>query len=552
MNMRYFISVLFFLILCAFSVFSQKSEMYRLLLNDKGNPPYSINKPYEFLSQKAIDRRHQQGLLLDESDLPIDPHYFQEIKATGAKIQTYSKWAETIVVIISDPEIKSILATLPFVKGMTKVWEGDLSLWKQEEIACSEMHKQDSFALLNEPFFSKGDYGKGLTQIELNHALPLHEQGYTGKGMMIAVMDGGFKNVDLLDDVFNPGQILGVKNFSHHLICPFRINESHGTRVLSCILSDKQGELIGTAPDAQFYLMNTEIGSEEYPVEEDYWMAAVEYADSIGVDIITTSLGYSTFNDPTMNHTWDELDGYTVPASRMASMIAGKGMVLFISAGNSGNIQWQKSSVPADAKNILTVGALTKDSLVASFSSWGAIADGRIKPDVMAMGVGVATYDEFQQIVSSNGTSFATPLLAGMGACLWQAYPHLTSFELMDLIRLSSNKYYSPDEHSGYGIPDLYKAYLMGNSTDLYLDGTVDSRQEVFYIDYPNNRLCLVSASYRERMQPLLRIYTADGRLIVKQTLMTDSFNLDFLNRGLYIVAVQTEDFQCVRKFIKQ
>jgi subtilisin family serine protease len=427
--------------------------MYRLTLTDKGHPPYSIERSQEFLSEKSIERRAKQGISPDSTDLPIDPAYFQALTEAGATVRASSKWVGTITVSFSDTALTKRIAELPFVQAMTPVWSGDFDPYEPMAVDSTVIH---SFA----PPSPGQDYGNALAQIRLNNLLPLHEKGYKGKGMTIAVIDGGFHNADRYPDILNPRNIQGTRNFTHQTGEPCRNPETHGTLVLSCMLANAPGTMIGTAPEAHFYLLQSELGREEYLVEEDYWVAALEYADSLGVDIVSSSLGYSHFNDTTMNHRWAELDGCTAPASRAASMAAGKGMALFHSAGNEGLHPWQKTAIPADARNILTVGAVKKDSTCAAFSSWGILADGRIKPDVMAMGEDICAFHPETGIIATEGTSFATPMLAGAAACLWSACPSLSATELITLIREHADRFDRPDPHYGYGIPNIGAAYL--------------------------------------------------------------------------------------------
>ncbi|GHT04741.1 serine protease [Bacteroidia bacterium] len=515
--------------------------MYRLQLTDKGNPPYSIDRPEEFLSPKSIERRTKQGLSVDETDLPIDRAYLDAVTAAGADIRTSSKWVNTLVVNIPDAEVQSRVAALPFVKEMTKVWTGDLSLYEPVTTDSEEFRSAND----EEPF-SPGLYGDALVQIQLNNALPLHEKGYKGAGISIAVMDAGFSDVDKNPDYFNPDQILEVKNFSHQKGNPYRDSQGHGTYVLSCLLANRPFGMIGTAPEADFYLFKTEVNGEEFPVEEDYWVAALEYADSLGVDIVSTSLGYSVFDDPEMNHTWEELDGYTVPASRAASMAASKGMVLFHAAGNEGNKAWQKATVPSDAKNMLTVGSVNRDSVWSAFSSWGYIADGRIKPDIMAVGEQTCLVDPAGNIITSRGTSFATPVLAGMGACLWGALPHLTGLELMDLIKESSDRFTHPDEYFGYGIPNIYAAYLKG----LSVGSPVIHPEEtgLLYVDSVLNRLYF--KYYNSSNPSRLTIYSYEGKVMAERNMLSHTTDLSFLPKGIYMALVTSGGKYYVCKFV--
>ncbi|MDR0541899.1 MAG: S8 family serine peptidase [Dysgonamonadaceae bacterium] len=453
------IFVLFSTILTAYA---QPGVMYRLTLTDKGSPPYSIERPEEFLSAKSVERRAKQGLSLNATDLPIDPAYFQALIEAGATVRASSKWVNTITVSFSDNEVKNRIVALPFVQTMTRVWYGDLDpcVSIDTNAVTATMPIAQFLQITGSTKITEPDYGDALAQMDLNNSFPLHERGYKGAGMTIAVIDGGFQDADLYPEILDIRKIQGVKNFTHQIENLYRSSEKHGTLVLSCMLANASGKMIGTAPEAHFYLLKSEVNGEEFPVEEDYWVAALEYADSLGVDIVSSSLGYNYFNDAAMNQRWEELDGCTVPISRAASMAASKGMVLFHSVGNEGYAFWQKAAIPADARNILTVGAVKRDSTRASFSSWGALVDGRIKPDVMALGQQTCVFNPSTGITTSQGTSFATPVLAGMGACLWSALPSLPATELIALLRESSDRYEHPDEYYGCGIPNIEVACL--------------------------------------------------------------------------------------------
>jgi hypothetical protein len=551
---RIFIFVFFSFFAVFFVVFAQHSEMYRLTLKDKGISPYSIAQPEKFLSKKSIDRRIKQGFAVNETDLPIDSAYFNILTNIGADIRTYSKWTNTIVINVSDSNCLNRVLELPFVKEVKKVWQGDLSQYKERynETDSNEMAEDMEFDFILWNDVSK-EYGNALIQMKINNALPLHEQGCKGEGKIIAVIDGGFSNADKYSDFLDMNKILGTKNFTHQTGNLYRGTEWHGVGVLSCMLADCPGKMIGTAPQSQFYLLKTEVVSEEYPVEEDYWVAALEYADSIGADIVTSSLGYSEFNETEMNHTWSDLDGYTVPASRAASMAASKGMILFASAGNEGADSWQKTAVPADAKNILTVGAVKPDSTKAHFSSWGRIADNRIKPDVMALGEHACVLGSGNTIYI-NGTSFATPVLAGMSACLWEALPYLTSYELMDLIKESSDRYSHPDEQFGYGIPNMYEAYLkekISPFVPVYSHPVMKNETQLFQVDSTGYYLYLQLKENDNNKANCLTIYSCSGEIVFRQYLSTNPIPIGFLSKGMYIGMLQSDKEFYVQKFVK-
>jgi subtilisin family serine protease len=285
----------------------------------------------------------------------------------------------------------------------------------------------------------------------------LHDSGFRGKGMTIAILDAGYLNADIIP-ALQSVNILGTRDF----VCPesdIYAESSHGMQVLSCMAMNTPHNLVGTAPEAAFWLIRSEDSGSEQMVEEDYWAAAIEFADSVGADVVNSSLGYTVFDNPADNVRYWEQDGATRLISRSASMVASKGMVLCCSAGNEGDGTWKRTGCPADAKDVLAVGAIDFKGVNTRFSSLGHTADGRIKPDVMARGGNSAVMRTNGVVGSANGTSFSSPILCGMVACLWQALPHLTSYELMELIRKNGNNASHPDNVYGYGVPDFYKAY---------------------------------------------------------------------------------------------
>ncbi len=533
----FFLYIFFFLFSIQLS--AQESYMYRLILKDKGNSSCSLNNPQEFLSVKAIERRQKQGISIDATDLPIDTAYFSAIHNTGATIRTSSKWVNTVVVHVPDLHILPALEQLSFIDTLYRVWKGNLSPLTSFESDSEPEH-----------FYKESDddvnsYGKGYHQIHINNGQQLHEAGFCGKGMSIAVIDGGFKDADKIT-AFDQNRIREVKNFSHNNADPLRIETQHGTRVLSCMLSNDPGRMVGTAPEADYYLYLTEVSAEEYPVEEDYWISALEYADSIGIDVVNTSLGYSKFDDPEMDHTQDQLDGKIIPASRAAAMAMEKGMLLFIAAGNEGSNSWEKITVPSDARHVLTVGSVNAQKERSSFSSVGPAAAGRIKPDIMAMGGGTAIIESGGNVIVSDGTSYACPVIAGLGACLWQALPDLTSLEIARLIRENSDRYAHSDSLYGYGIPDVYQAYKGTGSGVVSLE----KHAPYMYVDWNENRL-YVNMSSLESGSCRLIVFSSLGNKLIDSSPLTNSIDIGFLPKGVYIAYLQIGQNQYVRKFIK-
>ena len=312
-------------------------------------------------------------------------------------------------------------------------------------------------SLINRPSVHPDSiYGLAVDQIRLSNGDKLHEEGFKGQGMTIAVIDAGFHNADKITAMQNI-RILGTKDFVNPQSDIFA-ESSHGMAVLSCIAMNRPGAMTGTAPEASFWLLRSEDEYSEHLVEQDYWAAAVEYADSVGVDVLNTSLGYYAFDDKSKNYKLRNLDGHYALMSRQASRIADKGMVLVCSAGNSGRGTWKKITPPGDAENVITVGAADRNLVNADFSSVGNTTDGRVKPDVMAVGVASAVAGNDGTVSHANGTSFASPTLCGLVACFWQACPWLTAKQVVEAVRNAGDRKEYPDNIYGYGVPDIWKA----------------------------------------------------------------------------------------------
>ncbi len=427
---------------------NQDSLKYRISLTDKTPTIYSLEKPEKYLSEKAIERRKRQGLAIDSTDLPVCATYIDAIRKQGVNIVVTGKWDNFVTVSCNDSTLIDRIAALPFVREVEKVWTSPRG----------KQFRTTRDSLINEPKVYKDTiYGPAITQIQLSKADKLHEAGFRGKGMTIAVIDAGFHNVDKIASMQNI-HILGTKDFVNPSSDIFA-EDSHGTGVLSCIAMNQPGVMVGTAPEASFWLLRSEDAYSEHLVEQDYWAAAVEFADSVGVDVVNTSLGYYAFDDKTKNYHLRDLDGRFALMSRQAARMADKGMVLVCSAGNSGMSAWKKITPPGDAENVLTVGAIDKKGELAPFSSIGTTADGRIKPDVVAVGLGSDVMRTNGNQGRANGTSFASPIMCGMVTCLWQACPQLTAKQLIELVRSVGDRSEYPDNVYGYGIPDMWKAY---------------------------------------------------------------------------------------------
>ena len=448
--MRKLISFLAIALLATGASAQQDTLKYRISLKDKAATEYSLKKPEKYLSAKAIERRRKQNLPIDSTDLPVCRKYIDEIRKQGVKIVVTGKWDNFVTVSCNDTTLIDRIAALPFVLSTEKVW---ISPGAGKPSMATE---RDS--VLNQPTIHPDSiYGRAITQIQMSNGDKLHEAGFKGQGMTIAVIDAGFHNVDKITAMQNI-RILGTKDFVNQQADIFA-ESSHGMSVLSCIGMNRPDIMTGTAPEASFWLLRSEDEASEHLVEQDYWAAAIEFADSVGVDVINTSLGYYSFDDKSKNYKYRDLDGRHALMSRQASHIADKGMILVCSAGNSGAGSWKKITPPGDADNVLTVGAIDKRAVLATFSSVGNTADHRVKPDVVAVGVGSDVIRTDGNQGRANGTSFSSPIMCGMVTCLWQACPTLTAKEVIELVRRSGDRAGFPDNIYGYGVPDMWKAY---------------------------------------------------------------------------------------------
>ncbi|MFN4080333.1 MAG: S8 family serine peptidase [Saprospiraceae bacterium] len=432
---------------------------YWVEFSDKNGTPYCTCRPAEFLSARALDRRAREGIAVDESDLPPTPRYLDSLRSCGARIHNVSRWLNAAAVI-ADSATASALKRFPFVKKVAYLGP-DLRIKNPP----NRPPKQRRY-LSEVPRLNRGRYmAMGHAQAQNNQLglIPLYEAGFRGRGIWIAVLDGGFDNADALN-------FFDSLDIGHRLIEGWDFVErdggvfessSHGTAVLSVMGGNLPGYFVGSAPDATYFLLKTEDVGGEYPIEEANWVAGAEWADSIGADIINASLGYTHFNDTSLNHSYVTLDGRTAIASRGAAIAARKGMLVFNSAGNSGSEPWRHIGVPADAPGLIAVGALTGSGRRARFSSVGPSADGRIKPDLMAPGDGIAVsgYSGFSKGTSS-GTSLASPMLAGAVASLWGAYPDRPAREIIAAVYRSADRFARPNNLYGYGTPNMTQAWL--------------------------------------------------------------------------------------------
>ena len=401
------------------------------------------------LSPRAVEQRAKWDIPTDAMDYPVAHLYVDSLRRMGAKVFHTSRWFNGATVEMSD-ELASKVQALDFVDAVEMTRDNSESLYASKRLVITREETSDDPGIITEQ------------QLGLYNLLPLHEAGFEGQGILMAVCDGGFYNANILT-CFRQEQELGHFDFTDDAVDIYGHTGTHGTECLSTI-SGSTTIYKGAATKANYYLMRSEESKTESPKEMDNLVVALETADSLGVNVFSVSLGYAYFdNDKWSLNKNTDLDGKTTRVSRAATIAARKGMLVCVAAGNEGDNAWQTISVPADADSILTVGAVSTWGEIGNFSSYGPSSDGRIKPEVCAVGVWTQLINPGGNIVTSNGTSFATPLLAGLAASLWSALPDENAMQIRSRIIRSADRYLNPDtQQYGYGIPNAWKAYTMG------------------------------------------------------------------------------------------
>ena len=533
-------------------VYAQNPTCYRIYLSDKNNSPYSIENPLEYLSQRAIDKRVRFNIPITEQDFPVNPQYKQQILALDADMQllSVSKWMNTVTVYCPDSIVLPQILNLPFVDSIMAVGNyilHDAPVYQNPENPISIVH--NSISNTKEDI----DYGYGIGQIALLNGIPLHEEGFHGEGMLIAVIDGGFFGIEttsFFQQLVNEGRFFGHYSLMPNFVDTLQSGweEVHGTIVTSAIAANTNGELVGTAPGASYALIHTEwVGSEEI-VEEDFWANGAEIADSLGADVINSSLGYRKFPDfPQSDITYANMDGVHSIASRCATILGQKGVIVCVAAGNDGSGEFYYVNRPGDAFDILCVGACTADSIIAGFSSHGPSYDGRVKPDITSQGVETACYYPNDMLSFANGTSLATPVATGMCACLWQAMPQYTSTEMMQMIRESGHHYNNPNPEFGYGIPNFYQVYASHVGINDY-----NPLQLSVYPNPATDKLYLTNTDGNIQS---ISIFNATGQLVLQHSVNGNpliEINVTSLPKGFYVgTATLDGNKKATFKFVK-
>jgi len=510
-------------------------------LTDKNATPYSLSNPSEYLSARAISRRASFGISCDSTDLPVNPAYITAIQSAGANVFRTSKWMNGVIVLVSDSTVMSSIRSLSFVKFVQYT---GMASSNPPLIGRQKFPKQTESL----------NYGSAATQINQINGAYLHDLGYTGTGILIGVLDAGFYNANNnpgFDSLRIQNRLLGVKNISG--TADVYTLHSHGSNVLSIMTGNLPAQFLGTAPHASFWLIRTEVDPSEYLVETDFWVSGIEFADSVGVDVVNSSLGYTEFDDPAMNFTYADMNGLVSRASRAATMAAEKGIIVCNSAGNSGNTTWKYIGSPADADKILTIGAVTSTGSAASFSSYGPAYDSRVKPELSAMGQSTAYINTSGIPTTGNGTSYSSPVMAGMMACYLQyVKANRTHYYIDDILQSvirSGSLYGYPDAQLGYGIPNFQVAVANLPTYDAIYE--VESENSYIFLDNKNH-LLRISMLNDKFIDGKISIYNVTGQLQSVNSIVNKEmrFDVNYLKAGVYIVSLQNNIIRESKKII--
>jgi serine protease AprX len=456
------IFLLFFFIL--FLYFDVQAQYPKLIvqLKDKGSNSYSLSNPSQFLSARALQRRTRFNIPIDSSDLPVTQRYIDSIRLAGSvAILSTSKWLNQVLIQTTDQNALSKIRSLPFVKNVQAIG------LRTANVTVPDKFKEEVKPLEQSP---QGDlrteantynYGSNYTQIHIHEGEFLHNKGYHGENIQFTVLDAGFnqyRTITAFDSLRINGQVLGERDF---VAFDNSVNEddSHGMFCLSILSANWPGRMVGTAPKANYWLVRTENAATEYPIEEHNWVVGAEFADSTGSDMISSSLGYNVFDDPTFNHSYNDFYKNSTMVTQGATIAAKKGMIVMNSAGNEGGNSWKYLIFPSDADSVCAVGAVNATGTIAGFSSYGY--PGKVKPNIVSVGQGTVIAGFDNQPSSGNGTSFSNPNVAGLIACLWQAFPNFNNMKILDAVYRSSDRYANPDNRYGFGIPNFRIAYQL-------------------------------------------------------------------------------------------
>jgi hypothetical protein len=507
----------------------------------------ALANPITILTQAALDRKNAQGTPIDDRDVPLNETQKAEINAsTGITVLAKSKWLNAVYVRGTENNINNLL-NLSFVE---EIEFADKSLNRP---SSGRQFTNDKFEIENETQSRVVyNYGTARNQTEMIGVDYLHENDFIGEDILVAFMDNGYPGVlsnPAYADLRNDGRLLGYYDFAARVENP-NGNGSHGASTFSDAAGFLNGQFVGTAPGASYYLFITE-DSDESPAEEAYWVEALERADSLGVYVTNTSLGYQDFDNPSFDHTYEDLDGQTTIAARGANAAFDKGMINVTSAGNDGRPgDFGYVATPGDAPGAFTVGSVTSSGSPSGFSSYGPTVDGRIKPDVVAQGSSAAVIDQYGNVTTSSGTSFSSPITAGAVASLWSAVPHLNNAVVTQAIRESASRYTNPTDKLGYGIPNFGDAL-----NALLLLSVEEQMQDTQFALYPNPVSNQINISFPKNADSAeFALYNILGEKILQKNITTlrNSIDVSALSSGMYIASITSNNKTTSYKIIKK
>ncbi|MHB1921201.1 MAG: S8 family serine peptidase [Chitinophagaceae bacterium] len=561
-----FLLLVFFPGLCSPGSAQTLYTRYKILFTDKNGTPFTLQDPTPYLSPRAIQRRIREHIVLDSTDLPVVPRYLDSLRDAGAvKILYVSKWLNLAVIQTSDQQALAKIAAFPFVKKSDSVaLRMALSPFREDTL---KFGGEDSLNPNPGGWLRTGSnpYGNSYAQIHLHQGDYLQQLGYRGQGMVVAMLDAGFQQVDVnraFDSLRNDHRILGTWNFVYDTSYVYGYH-FHGANCLSIMAANLPEEMVGSAPKASYLLLITEDVRSEQPIEEDNWVAGAEFADSAGADVISSSLGYNLFDNPVFNHSYADMNGKTTDITRGADLAVQKGMIVVNAAGNEGTSPWRYIIAPADGIGVLAIGAVNTNGQVAPFSSYGPSSDGRIKPDLASVGWNTSLVDITGQVTTGNGTSYACPNLAGLIACLWQAFPEMDNLQIIRAVEESADHYQNPDDRVGYGLPNFRVAYDSLKNIENALGAIQSSAllQGAQARVFPNPFHSLIHVIFHAKQDGKmnLRLLDAMGKTEVSQQIpvqggeyhLVDWGNLSNLSQGIYFLQLVNGSFHQTFTLIK-
>jgi hypothetical protein len=536
---------------------SKAQDRYAVYFKYKPQEGLSLSQPQEFLTQKAIERRTREGIQADSLDLPVAAKYLDEVAALSEYVLYSSKWMNAAI-LVTDQHRADEMAALPFVAKVELVAADFLVKpsarikYKVRASVTLETNCDDPKLNTRELALADNTYDY---QNELIGIDRMHAEGYTGGGVTVAVFDAGFPGTNTASPfahLFSNNQIVGQKDFVRPWNTEVFMGNQHGTNVLSLIAANEPGKLVSGAYDSDFILVITEEVETEYKLEEFNWVRAAEYADSLGVDIINSSLGYWDFDDPEMNYTLADLDGKTTVITKGASIASSKGILVVNAVGNYGTRGESSLLAPADAEDIISVGSVKNTGEVSSFSSRGPTGDGRFKPELAAFGDSPVLIRSNGTVGSSNGTSFSAPQIAALAAGLWEAKPEWTRSQLIDNLFRSATQYETPDNLLGYGVPNFFDA-LYGEIL------AVDEEKNVGWKVYPNPLVeDEISIHFGSGKRCAFELIDMAGKSLMQLDLTRDDPSLPYkvgmggIKPGLYLILLREGAFIKQTKLLRR